>query len=133
MPQKLRKCHVENGVLVKDRFVDDPAGGGPVVALTVGGTEVRLRVHLFNPTAVFNPGLPWREGAGGKAQMHIQYRKLKLAPPDSASAGWESPLCYEVQMLVVVEPPAKKPAPIYRDWCRRFFPGGLPSLNKRRR
>jgi hypothetical protein len=132
LPKLLRKIHDNDGALVEELFVDDPAGGNSISDLAAAGHEVTLRVRVFNSNGEFNTGLPWREGVGGKALMHMQYRALKELPPDGV-AGWEWPVSYEVQLLLVAEPPAKKPAPVYRDWCRRFFPGGLPSLNKRRR
>jgi len=137
LPQKLLRKVVrfEDGSLAKESssVVDDPLGGDPVVTLAVGGSELKLKVRLFHSSGIFHPGLPWREGTGGKAQMHRQYLKLKAAPPQVELTQWESPVSYEVQMLLVAKPPTKKPAPVYRDWSRRFFPGGLPSLNKRRR
>lgn len=134
LPQRLKRWHFEDGSLAKESFVDDPSGGEPVVILTVGGNELKLMVRLFHSSGVFNPGLPWREGKDGKAQVHRQYLKLKGAPPPSVDVTrWEPPVCYEVHMLLVAEPPTKKPAPVYHEWSRRFSPGGLPSLNKRRR
>jgi hypothetical protein len=39
---------------------------------------------------------------------------------------------YRLDLLIVFEPPSSGPPPIVRDWFRRFYPGGLPSLGKRR-
>lgn len=130
LPQKLVPWFSED---VQEAYVDDPLGGEPVITLVLGGKKLQFRVLLFDLRGIFNPRLPWREKAGGKALFHTQYRDVKIVPPFAGLSHWEGPVSYEVQMLIVVEPPEKKPAPIYWDWNRRFFPGGLPSLNKRRR
>ena len=139
LPQKLRRNPEDGRVYVDkngdprgDHFVDDPSGGDPVVTLAIAATTLDFRVRLFDSSGIFNPGLPWREGSGEQAQMHFRYPKLKAAQ-HQVGLTRESPVSYEVQMLVVAKPPTRKPVPVYRDWCRRFFPGGLPSLNKRRR
>lgn len=45
---------------------------------------------------------------------------------------WEPYYYLELQLLLVVQPPTRKPDPLYFDWESRFFPGGLPSLGKRK-
>lgn len=39
---------------------------------------------------------------------------------------------YRLDLLIVFDPPPSGAPPIVRDWFRRFYPGGLPSLGKRR-
>jgi hypothetical protein len=41
-------------------------------------------------------------------------------------------LSFEMVVFVVLQSPRGKAPPISRDWERRFFPGGLPSLGKKR-
>ena len=130
-PKVVKDYAVEMGQPPEARYVDDQ-DGAPVVTLTVAGNSLSIKVVLFDPVDSFNRRLPWLETAEGKVRLHQQYRNIKAAAP-AGVPGWESPVAYEVQMLLVVDPPARKPSPTYWDWNRRFFPGGLPSLNKRRR
>jgi hypothetical protein len=39
---------------------------------------------------------------------------------------------YRLDIFVVFDSPSSGPPPIVRDWFRKFYPGGLPSLGKRR-
>lgn len=112
-------------------YIED-LDGTPVITVLVGGSQLSFKILLFEPSCAFNRQLPWYELSGGKARLHRQYRHVKGVSPTGVPAS-ESPVAYEVQLLVVVNPPSKKPSPTYWDWNRRFFPGGLPSLNKRRR
>ncbi len=126
------------------------------LSLEVSGNVCKLRVPIFTADGSFNSRLPWREGRFGKPTLHWQYRFLNLAPvsPDDKDiAGAERvlriirsrsgevrerafvsypPFKCEFQFLLIVQPPTRKPDPTYWDWERRFFPGGLPSLGKRR-
>jgi hypothetical protein len=100
-------------------YIED-MDGAPVITVVVGGGQISFKIVLFDPSCAFNRHLPWYEISGGKARLHRQYRHIKGAFAAGVPAC-ESPV-YEVQLLVVVNPPSKKPSPIYWDWNRRFFP-----------
>jgi hypothetical protein len=72
----------------------------------------------------FDPLLPWTMTRAGKPQLRLH------------SVGFGSTLewpGWDVDLHITVAAPSIKHEPVYREWQRRFFPGGLPSLGKRRR
>lgn len=134
-PLKLARDERPEGLFVNGReihFIDDPAGGAAVATLSANHHDVDVTVRLFSPNGTYNPKLPWREGAGETALVHLQFMDLAPVGPYNMS-NVPSSVLYEVQVLLVFQPPARKPSPIYRDWEKRFCPGGLPSLGKKRR
>jgi len=64
--------------------------------------------------------LPWHE-KGGDLRLHFIDRQI-------ATYGNTK---YELQVLCVFRSPVGPP-PTMIDWCRRFYPGGLPTLGKKR-
>jgi hypothetical protein len=65
---------------------------------------------------IINMLLPWRRTSNNKAM--IDYVDNEFAD------------C-RLRLQIVLQPPPVQ-HPVYVDWNRRFFPGGLPSLGKRR-
>jgi len=109
-------------------YANDPAGGSPVVTCKVDGSEIDLSVSLFSHDGTtFNSKLPWMEGSGGTATFKLVYPGFESA---RQGYSWRRVL-YDVHVLLEVQPPENKPAPTYRTWLGRFFPGGLPTLGKR--
>jgi hypothetical protein len=93
-------------------------------------------VDLVGDDGGFNPLLPWRL-KGGKPTIHQIADGLgsaqwtRLGEPGSTDGNPRPSSWCAIHLWLVAEP---RPLvlPLSRDWCRRFFPGGLPSLGKRR-
>jgi hypothetical protein len=102
------------------------------VRFAVQGQLCSASVNLLDCGRRFSPDLRWEETDTGKPTLHRQYDGLRREAP--AAEHREEVVLegqFEIQLLLVVEPPAKKPAPTYYEWARHFFPGGLPSLGRR--
>jgi hypothetical protein len=99
------------------------------VAYVLEGTTMALKVGLFDEAALFNETLKWRETRNGKPLVFRDQwpTEFWMAPGKTgAFRPW-----YSLKFWLIVQPPVPKPAPIYYEWSKRFFPGGLPSLGKR--
>ena len=69
----------------------------------------------------FNMALPWIETSNNKPAIYW----------NGESIAYQDATHFELQLLVVFSaPPLTRPESI--DWESKFFPGGLPSLGKRR-
>ena len=75
-----------------------------------------LDLNISDANAVFNNDLPWCRTTKGK--LCIEWEHFVFP--------------YRLFLLIVFNPPESGPPMIEREWCRRFYPGGLPSLGKRR-
>jgi hypothetical protein len=89
--------------------------------------SLQLDVKLLIGPQVVNPQLPWDENSKGKPR--VRWAK-SLDTGDILNIGRKE--CFSLGLLLVLEPAPGRPAPIVRDWFRRFYPGGLPSLGKKR-
>jgi hypothetical protein len=86
------------------------------IAFTLGHEMLALEICLCKPDGTINEDLPWYQTDNGKLCI-----------------AWEHFVqIYRSDLLVVFDPPPAGPPPVEREWSRRFFPGGLPSLGKRR-
>ncbi|MGA2902872.1 MAG: hypothetical protein ABSD98_03510 [Candidatus Korobacteraceae bacterium] len=65
--------------------------------------------------------LPW--GRTSNDKLSIRYVDEQFAHSTARN--------YELQLQIVFQPSPVR-YPVYIDWERRFFPGGLPTLGKRR-
>lgn len=128
------------------------------VTLEIQSSCCHCQVPLFDDSGRFRPELNWRLTRQGKPSLHRRFfislpeidqshprfnelprewGGLKFLVDENgnevpAGDAWYQPFDLELQLLVVAQPPKPKPDPIYFDWERWFFPGGLPSLGKRR-
>ncbi len=68
-----------------------------------------------------NINLPWTLTRAGKAAVHW------VENPIAEGLGAR----LAIELWVVFDPPPSRRPPDIRDWERRFFPGGLPTLGKR--
>src|SRR5262249_51328159 len=79
--------------------------------------------------------LPLREIDDSQTEMPRKHGGFRIEAEDGVETlgpdVWEPIYHLELQLLLVLQPPARKPDPVYFDWEKRFFPGGLPSLGKR--
>lgn len=96
---------------------NNPTGGRfQNIDYSIDAERLSLEVALSKPEEPFNNALPWYE---------TNTQKQCIA--------WECVvLPYRVDLLIVFDPPPSGPPAVEREWSRRFFPGGLPSLGKRR-
>jgi hypothetical protein len=86
------------------------------IYFTIGPETLAIELRLFKSDGKINEDLPWHQTQNGKPCI-----------------AWEKFVqFYRIDLLVVFEPPPAGPPPIELEWSRRFFPGGLPSLGKRR-
>lgn len=106
---------------------------------SVSRSVLTISVPLIGDDDGFNPDLKW-ELKDGKPRVHLRAYDLLDVPLPHDPEPWERELGvsavtvpdvrYELQFLMVASPRPME-VPIDRDWFRRFFPGGLPSLGKR--
>jgi len=81
-----------------------------------------VRLPILAGDGAFNTDVPWeRSRSGNPYYIH------------RSCLGTTVECWWDVQLRVTIKAPPKKAAPVYKDWERRFFPGGLPGLGKRRR
>jgi hypothetical protein len=86
------------------------------VRLSVLGTRIRMDIPLLDLSGErFNPKLGWSQSKQGNAYA---IRKLNLQG-------------LRLSLLLVISPPGRQPERTYRDWHRRFWPGGLPGSSRR--
>lgn len=81
---------------------------------------LRFDIPLWTPGSGLNEHLPW-----------------DLTQTKKYCVRWEHVVncgsCLRrISLLIVFDPPPAGPPPDVRDWFRRFYPGGLPSLGKKR-
>jgi len=82
-----------------------------------------------------NSALPWRVATNGKPFLRVSLQDFRFSAVsdeslpivDASGQTWS----FQVEALLVVQAPPVRPAPVYRDWFRRFLPGGLPELGRR--
>jgi hypothetical protein len=113
-------------------FVKSIAEGGGFEAFADG--HLLLLSTALVDSGQLNPSLPWRVSTNGKPFLQLrlydtQLHRLDDAPEPVVNRSDE--MRFEVHSLLVVQAPPVRPAPVYRDWFRRFFPGGLPELGRR--
>ena len=104
-------------------------GGDRSIGCCVDANRITLAVELFDEHQLFNPQLEWTETKNGKPQVFrdvspslLQFRRDNPSDPF---------VDYMFKLWLIIQPPVPKPAPLYFEWSKRFFPGGLPSLGKR--
>jgi hypothetical protein len=86
------------------------------IAFELGHQELSVDISLCATNGILNDELPWYKTDSGKLCI-----------------AWEHFVqSYRISLLVVFDPPPTGPPLVEREWSRRFFPGGLPSLGKRR-
>ncbi len=96
------------------------------ISYAAKGVYLVMSIYLYNEQQLFNPQLGWTETKSGKPMVFRDHWPSAFAI--DGSQPWQPG--YSLKVLLVVQPPAKRPAPTYYEWSRRFFPGGLPSLGK---
>jgi hypothetical protein len=106
----------------------------PPVAFAVVGGQVVLFIDLIGPDDGFNPSFKWKQTKSGKIYSQAQVRQIPASwvrepPPEKGIAAPSSWVDIQLQLR-----PEPRPFvhPISFEWCKRFFPGGLPSLGKRK-
>ncbi|MFY9729761.1 MAG: hypothetical protein WBQ04_06815 [Candidatus Acidiferrales bacterium] len=87
----------------------------------VNDGQCLLRVKFVGSDDSPNQELPWRLTTNNKLAVFWSYGFGALGILPS----------YDAQLLVVMNPPPTPHPRDIRDWSRRFWPGGLPSLGKR--
>lgn len=130
------------------------------VTVKVEKGKLTCRVPAFDADGTFSAALNWTVTEQGKPMVYrsrylpleemenpegaliesanlvymgVRVDEVDGVETDGSRLVYGLPYDLELQLLVVVQPPTKKPDPLYFEWQRRFFPGGLPSLGKRRR
>ncbi|MGE0273718.1 MAG: hypothetical protein AB7M05_21020 [Alphaproteobacteria bacterium] len=98
------------------------------ISCRVEAQYIELAIELFDEQHLFNPELRWSETKNGKPLVFRDTAPSRLAPQGDPGQVWTN---YLFKLWLIVQPPEKKPDPIYFEWSKRFFPGGLPSLGKR--
>jgi hypothetical protein len=102
--------------------------GFKVVAV---GPILSLSVDLLKDQQ-FNSDLPWRLTKNGKPFLQLRLDESAMTVAHEAdTTSEERDFGLHIRSLLVVQAPPTKPAPVYRDWFRRFLPGGLPELGRR--
>ena len=97
-------------------FNKPEAGQFQNIDFSIDDDRLSLEMQLGKPDEPFNEELPWYQTSTGKHCI-----------------AWEHIVqLYRIDLLLVFDPPSAGPPPVEREWSRRFFPGGLPSLGKRR-
>ncbi len=95
----------------------------------VDAQRIELVIDLFDENGLFNPELGWTETKNGKPMV---FRDASPSPLREQRNSPSDPFIgYLFKLWLIIQPPERKPAPIYLEWSRRFFPGGLPSLGRR--
>ena len=91
--------------------------------MSLDDNVLTMRLALLTPDGSFNRAFRWiqrpRRNPFFEVRLPIFFR---IDGPEG-----------DLKLTVTVKPPATKSEPIYKEWQRRFFPGGLPSLGKRRK
>ena len=102
------------------------------VTIFVTGSNCLVTLNLLDGHGGFSQQLKWSQTRTGRPMLHRRKdglrREIRHASSGEAMSSFGQ---FEIQVLLVVQPPARKPSPTYYEWTRRFFPGGLPSLGKR--
>jgi hypothetical protein len=101
--------------------VDAIAGASKGVMFSLAQSVLQLELQFLKPPNELNRELPWTSKGNDTLCLEWIYDIFMF----------ESRF-YEVQMRIYFQEPPGRPAPILKDWERRFFPGGLPSLGKHR-
>lgn len=131
------------------------------IEVEIADGHCKLEVPIFDSLGQFNADLGWKltgkrdPSVASKPYLHrsvfLPLREMEDAQTDVprhhggfrvleredgeledlGGSVWEPIYHLELQLLLVLQPPARKPDPVYFDWEKRFFPGGLPSLGKR--
>ncbi|MFI5108259.1 MAG: hypothetical protein ACHP78_05380 [Terriglobales bacterium] len=100
----------------------ESSGGNSNISYRIHSAQLTAFVLLISAQDGLNPDLPWIITSTDK--LAIRWVVDPIAR--------QGPTHFELQLWLRFHPPPRaKPADI-RDWERRFFPGGLPSLGKRR-
>lgn len=102
-------------------FKGNSEGGRTGINYVLRNGKLQLDVNLLIAPEMLNPELSWHETYTKKPCL--TWEELLEIP----SIG-----SYRLALLIVFDPPPGRPAPVVRDWFRRFYPGGLPSLGKHR-
>ncbi|HMH05236.1 MAG TPA: hypothetical protein VK579_01020 [Terriglobales bacterium] len=97
------------------------AGGRTGINYALRNGKLQLDVKLLIAPEILNPELSWHETYTKKPCLTGE--ELLEIPAIGS---------YSLALLIVFDPPLGRPAPVVRDWFRRFYPGGLASLGKRR-
>jgi hypothetical protein len=93
-----------------------PSGLFQKVRFAIGPEILAIELGLSKSDGTINEDLPWYQTENGKLCI-----------------AWETFVqFYRIDLLVEFNPPPVGPPPNELEWSRRFFPGGLPSLGKRR-
>jgi hypothetical protein len=96
-------------------------GGDHGIRYTLRQSLLTVLVQLLDADDRMNRGLPWRMTSNHKLAIHwVEDAIARLGRTH-----------FELQLLIVFNPPPHARPEDVRDWERRFFPGGLPSLGKR--
>ena len=118
-----------------------PSGGVPISGMSypdedLGRQPLMFVLPLIGEDDGFNPEIRWRRTDAGRLFAYWSQRGLAAEwhHRDMSSQGIaiHRPNSHiDVQVWVWVQP---RPfvLPISREWAKRFFPGGLPSLGKKR-
>jgi hypothetical protein len=91
------------------------------VRWSLRNARLEATVKIFKNPGEPNTDLPWR---------FVQGQKLGLVW--KGNIGQVESCFLEMQLLLVFQPPPLRQPDDLKDWFGRFFPGGLPSLGRRR-
>jgi hypothetical protein len=137
------KCYVVVSVFPRPGGFSEATQQWPLVVLSNGQVygidysvkagKLEVRVPLLIPPpaemkevlsdgSIPNVALPWGQTEDGKLRVHIQEREF----------AFHEGISYELQFLWTLLHKPLGPGPRMIEWCRRFYPGGLPTLGKRR-
>jgi len=96
-------------------------GDFSTVSYSIDAEWLRVNVRLHKPDGNPNETLPW--------DLTNESRKLCLKWEDMF---YDSRARYRISLMAVFSPPPNAPGPTVWEKGEGFFPGGLPSLGKRR-
>jgi hypothetical protein len=100
----------------------ESSGGDSNISYRIHNSHLIAFVQLINAQGGLNRDLPW---------ILTRTDKLALRWVVDPIAR-QGPTHFELALWMRFHPPPRAKPEDIRDWERRFFPGGLPSLGKRR-
>lgn len=100
----------------------ESSSGDSNISYRIHNSQLTAFVQLINAQGGLNRDLPW---------IITRTDKLALRWVVDPIAR-QGPTHFELTLWMRFHPPPRAKPEDIRDWERRFFPGGLPSLGKRR-
>jgi len=99
----------------------ESTGGNANTSYQVRNSQLIVFVQIINAQGGLNLDLPW---------IVTRTDKLAIRWVEDPIAR-QAPTHFELTLWMRFHPPPRARPEDVRDWERRFFPGGLPSLGKR--